>query len=499
MTLSPARAGTGRGRVPAVAIVGGGASGSLTAVHLLRRATASGVPLRVALIDRDGRHGMGQAYATADPRHLLNAGAATMSALADDPGHLRRWTRRTGLEPAGPESAGPAFIPRGEYGRYLRELLDDVAGRVLPGGRLARLTGTVTALTRPDPYGPVRVHLANGGRIDADAVVLATGNRPPAAGPATAPGRRHIADPWAPGALVPLHDGAPVLILGTGLTMVDVAISVLGAHPDTVVYAVSRHGLLPRRHRCTPAPPVEAPIPEGELRLSGLLAAVRTAVTAAGGDWHGVVDALRPRVPSLWARLGVEDRRRFLALVARYWEVHRHRIPPATADRIEGFRAAGRLRLLRGRLLSAAPGPDEVTVRLAEDGGERELRVGWFVNGTGPAADVGGDPLLRGLIAAGLARPDPLRLGLDADETGAVLDGAGRPHERIFALGPPLRGLRYETTAIPEIRAQAAALAPRVLHAVASAPVPAQAGPAARTPAAHRGGAPATGARAPAT
>jgi uncharacterized NAD(P)/FAD-binding protein YdhS len=481
--------------VPAVAIVGGGASGSLAAVHLLHRANASGVPLRVALIDRDGRHGMGQAYVTTDPRHLLNAGVGAMSALADDPDHLRRWARQAGLE-----TTGSGFIPRGEYGRYLRELLDDVAGRALPGGRLARLTGTVTALTRPEPHGPVRVHLANGGRIDAGAVVLATGNRPPAVvGGATAPARRHIPDPWAPGALARVRDGAPVLIVGTGLTMVDVAISVLGAHPDTVVYAVSRHGLLPRRHRCTPAPPVEAPIPEGELRLSGLLAAVRAAVTAAGGDWHGVVEALRPRVPSLWSRLSVEDRRRFLALVARYWEVHRHRIPPVTADRIEGFRAAGRLRLLRGRLLSAAPGPDEVTVRLKDDGGERELRVGWFVNGTGPAADVGTDPLLRDLITAGLARPDPLRLGLDADETGAVLDGAGRPHERIFALGPPLRGLRYETTAIPEIRAQAAALAPRLLRAVASAPVPAQAGPAARTPAAHRGGAPATGTRAPST
>ncbi|MGI5228175.1 FAD/NAD(P)-binding protein [Actinoallomurus sp. CA-142502] len=491
MTLSPARAGAVRHRVPVVAIVGGGASGTLTAVHLLRRATGSGVPLRVALIDRDGRHGMGQAYATTDPRHLLNAGAAAMSALADDPDHLRRWTGRAGLE-----AAGSTFIPRGEYGRYLRELLDDVAGRTLPGGRLARLTGTVTALNRPEPYGPVRAHLANGGRIDADAVVLATGNRPPAAGRVTAYGRRHIADPWAPGALAPIHDGAPVLILGTGLTMVDVAISVLGAHPDAVVYAVSRHGLLPRRHRCTPAPPVEAPVPEGELRLSGLLAAVRAAVTAAGGDWHGVVDALRPQVPSLWARLSVEDRRRFLTLVARYWEVHRHRIPPATADRIDAFRAAGRLRLLRGRLLSATPGPDEVTVRLDEGGGERELRVGWFVNGTGPAADVSGDPLLCGLITAGLARPDPLRLGLDADETGALLDGAGRPQEKIFALGPPLRGLRYETTAIPEIRAQAAALAPHVLHAVAATPVPAQVRPAARTPATLHDGFPVTGSRA---
>jgi uncharacterized NAD(P)/FAD-binding protein YdhS len=217
------------------------------------------------------------------------------------------------------------------------------------------------------------------------------------------------------------------------------------------------------------------------------MAAVRAAVENADGDWRGVVDALRPQVPSLWARLGVEDRRRFLALVARYWEIHRHRVPPATDDRIEGLRATGRLRVLTGRLRSATAGPDEVTVRLDQGCRERELRVGWFVNGTGPAADVDGDPLLRGLVAAGLARPDPLRLGLDADPSGAVADAAGRPHDRMFALGPPLRGLWYETTAIPEIRAQAAALAPRILRSLASAPVPAPR-PAASTPTARHEG-----------
>src|SRR3569833_489653 len=136
---------------------------------------------------------------------------------------------------------------------------------------------------------------------------------------------------------------------------------------------------------------------------------------------------------------------------------------------------------------TSAAGPDEVTVRLDQGGRERELRVGWFVNGTGPAAAVDGDPLLRGLVAAGLARPDPLRLGRYAYPAGAAADAAVRPHDRMFALGPPLRGLWYETTAIPEIRAQAAALAPRILRSLASAPVPAPR-PAASTPTARHEG-----------
>jgi uncharacterized NAD(P)/FAD-binding protein YdhS len=405
---------------------------------------------------------MGQAYATTDPRHLLNTCVSKMSALADDPDHLLRWARVAGMDVAGSD-----FLPRGVYGRYLREVLAAAGHQTWPGGRLAQVTGIVTSLTGTGLSHPLRVHLSNGGRIDADAVVLATGNRPPAEWPQIAAGPRYVADPWAPGALTGICDGAPVLVVGTGLTMVDLAVTLTQANPDTVVYAVSRHGLLPRRHRC-PAPPLaEVSLPGGTLRLAELLHAVRVAVKDNGGEWQGVIDALRPQVPQLWARLSIEDRRRFMALVGRYWEVHRHRIPPATAARVAGLRAAGRLQVLRGRLISAT-GRDEVAVRLDGDGVPRELRVGWLVNGTGPASEVTSDALLGSLFTAGMARPDPLRLGLDADEGGAVLDATGRPHERIFTLGPTLRGLRYETTAIPEIRAQAAALAPRLIEAVTS-------------------------------
>jgi uncharacterized NAD(P)/FAD-binding protein YdhS len=249
------------------------------------------------------------------------------------------------------------------------------------------------------------------------------------------------------------------LVIGTGLTMVDIAVTLTRANPDTVVYALSRHGLLPREHRCPPPPPAEITVPGGTPRLGDLLRLVRRAIKDNDGDWHGVVDAVRPHVPDLWAGLSVADRRRFLASVARYWEVHRHRIPPATAAYIAGLRDEGRLRILRGRLVSATAEGDVITARVESGGTTSELPVGWLINGTGPAAEVTTDPFLGGLITTGLARPDPLRLGLDADETGAVLDADGDPHDRVYALGPTLRGVRYETTAIPEIRTQASVLA----------------------------------------
>ncbi len=177
-----------------------------------------------------------------------------------------------------------------------------------------------------------------------------------------------------------------------------------------------------------------------------------------------MIDALRPEVPGLWQRMPTRDKRLFLRHVARFWEVHRHRMPPATALRIADLRRTGRLCVHRGSVSSVAEQAGHLRVRIEHDGIKAELIAGWVINGTGSATDITcvADPLLRDLLGHGLARPDPLRLGIDADPTGAVLDPAGRPSSTIFTLGPPLRGLWYETTAIPEIRDQAAVLARRL-------------------------------------
>ncbi len=249
-----------------VAVIGAGASGTLTTIYLLRAAAAARTPLRIVLIDRWGKHGLGRAYATANPAHLLNSPVNRMSAVADDPGHLARWAAAHGLKP------DDGFLSRPDFGRYLRELLADAERTAGPAATVARITSDVVGLTESGPGRPLRLHLADGGHrghgghwghrdhLDADAAVLATGNASPAA-PFPAPASpRYIGDPWAPGALDGVADGSPAVVLGTGLTMLDVAISLTGAHPRTVVYAVSRHGLVPREHRVPAAvPPIRPP------------------------------------------------------------------------------------------------------------------------------------------------------------------------------------------------------------------------------------------------
>jgi uncharacterized NAD(P)/FAD-binding protein YdhS len=449
------------GQAPVIAVVGGGASGTLAAIYLLREAASRRTPLRIALIDRHGRHGLGQAYSTTHPAHLLNSPIDAMSALAGDPGHLARWAAEAGLPDDG-------FLPRGAYGRYLTESLAAAERSAWPAARVTRITAAVVAIRRCSQGRALRLHLAADGRIDADAALLTTGNLPPVA-PFPVPAGRYIADPWEPGALGAVADGSPVAVLGTGLSMLDVAVALTDAHPRTAVHAISRHALLPREHRWPRLDGSVSPMPvirrtESPLNLTRLIRDVRLGAAAYPGDWQDVVDALRPRVPRLWAQLPAADQRLFLHHVARYWEVHRHRVPPETARRAAALTAAGRLSVHRGRVIATTARPGGLQVRIDHGGNSTEpaeLAVGWLVNCTGPAADITttADPLLRQLLDAGLARPDPLRLGLDADPQGAVRDAHGRPASDIFTLGPLLRGSRYETTAIPEIRDQAAALA----------------------------------------
>ncbi len=456
-----------------VAIIGGGASGTLAAAELLRSAAVRGLPLRVSLIDRHGRHGLGLAYSTSSDAHLLNAMAGQMSALPDDREHLIRWANAAGRShlPAGtPDVTATTFLPRRAYGRYLLDTLADAERQAAPAARLLRLTGDAVAIHRNHSGTAIRVVLTDGTTLDAHSVVLASGNMT-AGLPFDAPSTGTvITDPWQPGALSRLRHGTgpcSVVIVGTGLTMLDLAVTITAANPEATVCAISRHGLLPRTHPGT-LPQRDQPIwlpaitrTNAPVRLTDLMWQVRAAIAASPANWHDVMSALRPMVPGLWRCLPLTDKRLFLRHLARYWEVHRHLVPPPTASRITALRRTGQLTVHRGRVLHAAPAAGHLRVCLDTGQDLTQLPADWLVNAAGPAADItrAATPLLRSLFASGTARPDPLRLGIDATTSGAILDATGTPSDALFTLGPPLRGLWYETTAIPEIRDQAAALA----------------------------------------
>ncbi|MDZ5662632.1 NAD(P)-binding protein [Nocardioides sp. zg-1308] len=424
-----------------VVVVGAGAGGTLVATHLV---TALSSRFRVELVDPVATTGRGQAYSTTDDRHLLNVPASGMSAFPRDPEHFLRWLRNH----HDPDFQPHEFAPRAVFGRYVESLLTTAAE--FPGNaRLVRRRAEVVDV-EGSGTGFV-VELSDGERLEARAVVLATSSRPGTgwAPPELAVDPRLVADPWTQ----PIPEEGDVLLLGSGLTMVDLAIS--ADRPGRTLHVVSRSDAVPHPHVLPTTPPV--PPPPGITRTQGLdalrstLAAHVASTVESTGDWRAAVDGLRPVTAQLWRGLSEADKRRFIAEDARTWDVHRHRMAPATARRLDAVAAGGRLVRHRGTIAAVRADDDALHVTL-DDG--TELSVAAVVNCTGPVGSIAADPLLARLAHSGLVRPGPAGLGIDTADDGRIVGTL--PETRPFlAVGSLRRGNLWESTAMPEIREQA--------------------------------------------
>ncbi|HEX3344427.1 MAG TPA: hypothetical protein VHS09_07625, partial [Polyangiaceae bacterium] len=315
------------------------------------------------------------------------------------------------------------------------------------------------------------VRLADGTVLAADAVVLATGIEPRVA-PSPLPADPRILDAWDERGLADLpHDGR-VLVLGAGLSALDV-VALLDARGFAGrVTILSRRGLLPRPHlsplrAATPLPGDVVEAAPSELR--GLLRWTRALVRAGearGEPWQLALDALRPHGSRLYRRLPPADRARFVRSVRPYWDVLRHRAPADSLALVESLRRAGRLEVLAGRVARCRPEAEALEVELAlvslPARTERYTRI---VRCIGPALEPSeaATPLVRALVASGLGAADPAGLGVVTDELGRVVDASGAPSERIVALGAVRRASSWETTSVPDIAVHALALATRLL------------------------------------
>ena len=444
MTSAPATGPAATDAVPGtfrhVAIVGAGFSGTLLAINLLRHDGPA-----ATLIERGDAAGLGVAYGTRQSDHLLNVRAANMSAFPDRPDHFVRWLGQRDA------TAGAAdFVPRALYGTYLRETL--AAAQAAAPGRLTVVDGEAIGVDG------ATVRLRDGGQVAADAVVLAVGNL----APQVPPGLERIADlpayignPWAAGATAGLADDDTVLLIGTGLTMVDVVLTLEAQGFGGRIVALSRRGLLPHRH--APATPPAQPLRERPRPpLSDLVRSVRERGRAIG--WRGAIDELRPFTQGIWAAADPVERRRFLRHVRPWWDIHRHRLAPAVADRIDAMVACGRLTLLAGKCCDAQAAEGGIAVEWRPRGhvARQRMVAARVLSCIGPQGDIArtDDPLLAALVASGRIRPDGEHLGIDVEGTGRVLHADGDSDDRLFAIGPMTRGAFWEIVAVPDLRRQ---------------------------------------------
>jgi len=436
-----------------VAIIGGGFSGTLQAINLLRHNGP-----RATLIERAPEPGVGLAYGAAHPSHVLNVRAGNMSALPDDPGHFVRW-----LEARGVENAPASFIPRVMYGEYLREMLDQT--RRGAGDRLTVIHGEVEDLE----VGETATLTIDGRTLRADAAVLAVGNLPPHSPPGLDPDAlsadRYMGNPWDPAMPRGLTENDTVLIIGTGLTMVDVALT-LDAHGYRgKIVALSRRGLLPRPHG--PGADWKKIDERPDTETSALLHEVRARAEAIG--WRNAVDELRPFTQPMWGNATDSQRARFLRHLRPWWDVHRHRLAPQVHARLHAIIDRGQLSVVAGKTLSFEESDKGVAVNWRPRGGEapETITARRVVNCTGPLTDLArtDEPLLRKLAARGTIRADEARLGIDVDNQAQTIDAKGEINPALYALGPMTRGAFWEIVAVPDIRQQTWNLARRLSNA----------------------------------
>ncbi|MBL1202166.1 MAG: MBL fold metallo-hydrolase [Nostoc sp. GBBB01] len=447
-----------------IAIIGGGLSGSLVAANLLRHATT---PLFIKLIERNSEVGRGVAYGTSVDCHLLNVPAGKMSAFADEPNHFLNWLHSNGHE----QVTACTFVPRRVYGDYVQATLKAAQEKASGNVQLEKIVDEAIAIETKSSS--TIIYLKSGQCLDVQKAVLALGNFPAILPkPIANLNQQYVKDAWASHAIADLNPEDAILLVGTGLTMADTIVALRQQGFAGKIHAVSRHGLMPCRHKSTPPYPAFINVETAPKTARGLLHLVRQElrILTQEQDWRSVIDAIRPVTQQLWQALPLPEQKRFLRHVKAYWEVHRHRIAEEIAQTLDAAMESGQLIHYAGRIQSCQQLENTIEVKICQRGTHKDivLRVNRIINCTGANCDYRRlqYPLVASLQEQRLIRPNSLSMGIDTTANGALIDADGKASQMLYTLGTPRKGNLWETTAVPEIRVQAANLAQELLKSI---------------------------------
>ena len=452
-----------------VLIIGGGLSGTMLAVQLLRQPGKR----QILVIEPRNELGRGEAYSAVELGHTLNGNAARMSVDPDNADDLTQWL--TDYIGAGgwPESdqqpvpISELFPPRGIFGLYAQQRLAEA--KAISVSTVEHIRAEVVDL-QVDGAAAL-LTLDNGQQLRGAQAVLATGMFPAARTPQTQSSGLNAAavDPWDVKAMREIDPQSTVLIIGSGLTMVDAVVSLEQAGHRGPIEIFSRHGLLPHVRR---QPPSWVDFLAEDHRLRSprqLLREVRRQCQLAveqGIDWQAPLDTVRAHIGRLWSQASEGEKRQFVRHVRPWWESHHHRSPPLSAQLVARLHVEGRLRVQAASFKGLEASDNGVMIRLRYRGEQVVTQVpgAALINSSGIEYDWRrvAKPLPQQLLKRGLIKAGPLALGIAADTSGAVLDAQGQVSRRLFAMGPPLRGMWWESTAVTDVALQAKALAAKL-------------------------------------
>lgn len=440
------------GDLPKVVIVGGGYSGAVLAWHLHQAAPGRHSIIIVEPRDEIGR---GLAYDSHDPAHRINVPALKMNLDFDDEGHFEQWLITSGYPARDPAARlpGALFPTRAAFGDYVNAHIRELGGAITHIKTKARVVA-------PDPHG-YRVICENGDSIHADIAVLAVCHTPPQVPSSLASLRdrpRFIANPWQHDALRGIAPEHRVLIVGTGLTMADIVASLDRQGHRGSITAVSRRGLRSQSHATSQMEPFGDFIEDPEHTTLALLRRVRRAIADAseeGLTWHPVLDQLRLQGTEVWRALPLKERAKLIHHLRPFWDTYRFRIAPQVDDVIKRRIAGGTFAIRATSVRASSTQEAGIAVDLRPRRSQKWERQVFdaVVIATGPAHGTvfETNPLLRQIGDTGLARSDPLGLGIDVDRQGRAVGRDGHVAEALFVAGPLARGTFGELMGAPDL------------------------------------------------
>ena len=454
-----------------IAIVGGGASGTLTAIQLLQNTNS---PLSIKLINKDSGLARGFAYSTSSTQHLLNVRANNMSIFPDKPGHFIEWARQNNIDELIEKSHLPLeedFMPRKYYGNYINDCLNEAIKNKKPfiDFEIIQKEAVDIEVNKSEYL----IKFMDGSLLNASKIVLAFGNFLPAN---IAIGNmdfyntaHYIRHPYNGQLFDDIKPEEEVLIIGTGLTAIDAVLQLKEKGVKGKITAISRNGLLPGLH-VKQIKHIEYAGGKSNYALREIFSLIREEIKLAdkeGVSWQNIIDGLRPYNQKLWMQFSEEDKRAFVKKFSPAWNVSRHRMAGAIHQKIEAWRKKEEFVLAKGGLQNLAQEEGRVRVELNAKHKEHSVfYVDKVINCSGPQSDYEKVeiPLIKSLVNKGIISSDPLRLGINATPEGAIIDRKNNVSASLFTLGPPLRGILWETIAMPEIRVQAKKLAEMLLY-----------------------------------
>lgn len=448
-------------------IVGGGAAGLILLANIFEKATQ---PVSVVMINAGYPAGKGIAYSTNNSNHLLNVRVSRMSAFTHDANHFTKWIlSKPEYSDYHKDNLAERFVPRKMYGEYLEDLFQSLVNSDNKNVSFSFINDEVIDLKKQG--NSFEVVLKNAPFINSKKVVLCTGNQPPISlpGVSSIQSEKVFINPWDDKAVENIDQDKSVFIVGAGLTMVDTVISLIDQGFKNKIIVVSKHGAIPMAHpvvRVTVPHPEKAPASDIHEIYSDLKSRIRSAIDHT--EWHEpVLEAVRPFTQKIWQELPIEQKNRFLRHINHRWAKLRHRLPHEVHDMIQSLIDSNQIELYAGKLLNVQENQNDLTIDFFDKSSEKQVTVNAqrIINCIGPEGDFEkvDNPLLRNMLSHGLISKDPLALGFNATGDGRIIDKTGNVQDNLLTIGSGLRGILWESTAIPEIRVQAHEMANKVL------------------------------------